>query len=105
MEFAEKVLKLKPTSFEAYYARAKALKDLRCATTDTYEHLSMQLIVLFICRRFEDALADIKEAVRLVPPGNSDIRHVLFRLKDDIHNKLALDHTADCQEIAGPSYL
>lgn len=30
IEFAEKVLKLKPTSFEAYYARAKALKDLRC---------------------------------------------------------------------------
>lgn len=33
VEFAEKVLKLKPTSFEAYYARAKALKDLRCVLT------------------------------------------------------------------------
>lgn len=30
VEYAEKVLKLKPSSFEAYYARAKALKDLRC---------------------------------------------------------------------------
>ncbi|XP_008179715.1 protein TANC2 isoform X1 [Acyrthosiphon pisum] len=84
VEFAEKVLKLKPTSFEAYYARAKALKDLR---------------------RYDDALTDIQEAVRLVPSGNSDIRHVLFRLKDDIQSKLALDHTALNQEIAGPSYL
>ncbi|VVC35400.1 Hypothetical protein CINCED_3A011918 [Cinara cedri] len=84
VEFAEKVLKLKPTSFEAYYARAKALKDLR---------------------RYEDALMDIQEAVRLVPHGNSDIRHVLFRLKDDIQNKLALNQTALNQEIAGPSYL
>ncbi|KAL4112593.1 hypothetical protein QTP88_016346 [Uroleucon formosanum] len=84
VEFAEKVLKLKPTSFEAYYARAKALKDLR---------------------RYDDALSDIQEAVRLVPSGNSDIRHVLFRLKDDIQSKLALDHAALNQEIAGPSYL
>ncbi|XP_026815658.1 protein TANC2 isoform X3 [Rhopalosiphum maidis] len=84
VEFAEKVLKLKPTSFEAYYARAKALKDLR---------------------RYDDALTDIQEAVRLVPSGNSDIRHVLFRLKDDIQTKSALDHTALNQEIAGPSYL
>ncbi|XP_025416636.1 protein TANC2 isoform X4 [Sipha flava] len=80
IEFAEKVLKLKPSSFEAYYARAKALKDLR---------------------RFEDALADIQEAVRLVPPGNSDIRHVLFRLRDDVLNKLTLD--ALNPENAGPS--
>jgi len=59
----------------------------------------------FFCRRYDDALTDIQEAVRLVPSGNSDIRHVLFRLKDDIQSKVALDHTALNQEIAGPSYL
>ncbi|XP_050420665.1 protein TANC2 isoform X3 [Adelges cooleyi] len=84
VEFAEKVMQLRPTSYEAYYAKAKALKDLR---------------------RFEDALADIQEAIRLVPPGNSDIRHVLFRLKDDIANRLALDQAAYNREMAGPSYL
>ncbi|XP_050543251.1 protein TANC2 isoform X2 [Daktulosphaira vitifoliae] len=83
VEFAEKVIKLRPTSYEAYYARAKALKDLR---------------------RFEDALADIKEAVRLVPPGSSDIRHVLFRLKDDIQNKLALEQSVYNNEMTVPLY-
>lgn len=63
-------------------------------------------MVLFLFnRRYDDALTDIQEAVRLVPSGNSDIRHVLFRLKDDIQSKLALDHTGLNQEIAGPSYL
>lgn len=65
----------------------------------------IKYFVIFFPRRYEDALVDIQEAVRLVPHGNSDIRHVLFRLKDDIQNKLALDQSALKQDIAGPSYL
>lgn len=69
--------------------------DTKIVSTETYGSL------FFFFRRYEDALADIQEAVRLVPHGNSDIRHVLFRLRDDVQNKLSPDQTSET--VAGPS--
>lgn len=68
IELANQVLNVKPESYEAYYARAKARLDLKL---------------------FENALADVREALRLAPPQNSEVRKVLTYLRDEINNKMS----------------
>ncbi|XP_048506587.1 protein TANC2 isoform X2 [Athalia rosae] len=63
IELASEVLKTKPDSYEAFYARAKANVD---------------------ARHFEDALSDVKEALHIAPPHNREVRRVLSTLKDEI---------------------
>lgn len=66
------------------------------------QNVSIDIIVklcVIICRRFDDALADIQEAVRLIPHGNSDIRHVLLKLKDDVQNKIALEQNSQLDQM------
>ncbi|XP_065220330.1 protein TANC2 isoform X3 [Planococcus citri] len=63
VDLATEVLKVRPDSYEAYYARAKARMDLRM---------------------YEDALSDIQEALIVLPPQNRDVRRILLKLKDEI---------------------
>lgn len=61
------MLSTKPESYEAYYARAKARLDLKL---------------------YENALADVREALRLAPAQSSEVRRVLTYLRDEISNKM-----------------
>ncbi|XP_046487873.1 protein TANC2 isoform X1 [Neodiprion pinetum] len=63
IELATEVLKTKPDSYEAFYARAKARVD---------------------ARHFEDALCDVNEALHIAPPHNREVRRVLAILRDEI---------------------
>ncbi|XP_068613067.1 protein TANC1-like [Brachionichthys hirsutus] len=60
-EFATKALELKPKSYEAYYARARAKRS---------------------SRQFMAALADLHEAAKLCP-NNREIRRLLVRVEDE----------------------
>ncbi|XP_068184540.1 protein TANC1 isoform X2 [Antennarius striatus] len=60
-EFATKALELKPKSYEAYYARARAKRS---------------------SRQFMAALADLHEAAKLCP-NNREIRRLLARVEDE----------------------
>ncbi|TKS69666.1 Protein TANC2 [Collichthys lucidus] len=60
-EFATKALELKPRSYEAYYARARAKRS---------------------SRQFAAALADLHEAARL-SPSNREIRRLLIRVEEE----------------------
>ncbi|XP_077010041.1 protein TANC1 isoform X3 [Tamandua tetradactyla] len=60
-EFASKALELKPKSYEAYYARARAKRN---------------------SRQFVAALADLREAVKLCPT-NQEIRRLLTRVEEE----------------------
>lgn len=63
IELANEVLKTKPDSYEAFYARAKARVDARL---------------------FDDALSDVNEALHIAPPHNREVRRVLAILRDEI---------------------
>ncbi|XP_014641426.1 PREDICTED: protein TANC1 isoform X2 [Ceratotherium simum simum] len=60
-EFASKALELKPKSYEAFYARARAKRN---------------------SRQFAAALADLREAVKL-SPTNQEIKRLLARVEDE----------------------
>ncbi|XP_064340887.1 protein TANC1 isoform X6 [Camelus dromedarius] len=60
-EFASKALELKPKSYEAFYARARAKRS---------------------SRQFVAALADLREAVKLCP-ANQEIRRLLARVEEE----------------------
>uniref|UniRef100_A0A8C6LKW7 Tetratricopeptide repeat, ankyrin repeat and coiled-coil containing 1 n=1 Tax=Nothobranchius furzeri TaxID=105023 RepID=A0A8C6LKW7_NOTFU len=60
-DFATKALELKPRSYEAYYARARAKRS---------------------SRQFAAALADLHEAARLCP-SNREIRRLLVRVEEE----------------------
>ncbi|KRT83725.1 Ankyrin repeat-containing protein, partial [Oryctes borbonicus] len=68
IELANQVLNVKPESYEAFYARAKAKLDLK---------------------RYEPALLDVKESLRLSPPQNVEVRKVLAYLLDEISSKIS----------------
>ncbi|XP_074470601.1 protein TANC1-like [Sebastes fasciatus] len=70
-EFATKALELKPRSYEAYYARARAKRS---------------------SRQFAAALADLHEAARL-SPSNREIRRLLVRVEEECkHHQKALSN-------------
>ncbi|XP_019335791.1 protein TANC1 isoform X1 [Alligator mississippiensis] len=60
-EFATKALELKPNSYEAYYARARAKRN---------------------SRQFLAALADLREAIKLCP-SNQEIQRLLARVEEE----------------------
>ncbi|XP_053452881.1 protein TANC1 isoform X3 [Nycticebus coucang] len=60
-EFASKALELKPKSYEAFYARARAKRN---------------------SRQFAAALADLQEAVKLCPT-NQEIQRLLARVEEE----------------------
>ncbi|KAI3376955.1 hypothetical protein L3Q82_000193 [Scortum barcoo] len=73
-DFATKALELKPRSYEAYYARARAKRS---------------------SRQFAAALADLHEAARL-SPSNREIRRLLVRVEEECkhHQKTSSNNTA-----------
>ncbi|XP_034731491.1 protein TANC1-like [Etheostoma cragini] len=73
-EFATKALELKPRSYEAYYARARAKRS---------------------SRQFAAALADLHEAARL-SPSNREIRRLLVRVEEECkhHQKASINNMA-----------
>uniref|UniRef100_A0A3B5KX80 Tetratricopeptide repeat, ankyrin repeat and coiled-coil containing 1a n=1 Tax=Xiphophorus couchianus TaxID=32473 RepID=A0A3B5KX80_9TELE len=73
-EFATKALELKPRSYEAHYARARAKRS---------------------SRQFAAALADLHEAARLCP-SNREIRRLLVRVEEECkhHQKLVGNNAA-----------
>lgn len=58
---------MKPQSYEAYYARAKAKLDLKL---------------------YESALGDVMESLKLTPIQNNEVRKVLCYLREEITNKI-----------------
>ncbi|KAK7913178.1 hypothetical protein WMY93_013389 [Mugilogobius chulae] len=72
-DFATKALELKPRSYEAFYARARAKRS---------------------SRQFAAALADLHEAARL-SPSNREIRRLLARVEEECkHHQKALSGAA-----------
>ncbi|XP_051969050.1 protein TANC2-like isoform X2 [Xyrauchen texanus] len=61
-EFATKALELKPKSYEAYYARARAKRSTR---------------------QFVEALEDLREAIKLCP-NNREIQRLLQRVEEEL---------------------
>ncbi|KAM3876900.1 protein TANC1-like [Diretmus argenteus] len=74
-DFATKALDLKPRSYEAYYARARAKRS---------------------SRQFAAALADLHEAARLCP-SNREIRRLLARVEEECqhHQKPPSNNTPE----------
>ncbi|XP_017764984.1 PREDICTED: protein TANC2 isoform X2 [Eufriesea mexicana] len=67
IELADEALKVRPVSYEAFYARAKARVD-----SDL----------------LEDALSDVQEALQIAPPQNRQDRRVLVALREEIVSRL-----------------
>lgn len=72
IELADQVLIMRPDSYEAYYARAKALADAGI---------------------YDGALSDVREALRLTPNTHThgaEIRRVLGHLREEIASRISL---------------
>uniref|UniRef100_A0A668A2A6 Tetratricopeptide repeat, ankyrin repeat and coiled-coil containing 2 n=1 Tax=Myripristis murdjan TaxID=586833 RepID=A0A668A2A6_9TELE len=67
-EFATKALELKPKSYEAYYARARAKRS---------------------SRQFPEALEDLNEAIKQCP-NNREIQRLLQRVEEECQESLSL---------------
>ncbi|KAK6638958.1 hypothetical protein RUM43_007228 [Polyplax serrata] len=67
IELATQVLSLKPDSFEAFYARAKARMDLMC---------------------YSDALSDVESSIRMAPAHNYEVLAILSKLRAEIQDNL-----------------
>ncbi|XP_046143166.1 protein TANC2 isoform X3 [Osmia bicornis bicornis] len=67
IELADEALKVRPVSYEAFYARAKARVDSGL---------------------LEDALSDVQEALQIAPPQNRQDRRVLVTLREEIVSRL-----------------
>ncbi|XP_039545342.1 protein TANC1 isoform X1 [Pimephales promelas] len=75
-EFATKALELKPKSYEAFYARARA-KRSSSLPVPIDSRPAQQMT-----RQFAAALADLHEAARLCP-SNREIRRLLARVEEE----------------------
>ncbi|XP_015435614.1 PREDICTED: LOW QUALITY PROTEIN: protein TANC2 [Dufourea novaeangliae] len=84
IELADEALKVRPVSYEAFYARAKARVD-----SDL----------------LEDALSDVQEALQIAPPQNRQDRRVLVALRDEIVSRLDGVGTSRSCDIASRSRL
>lgn len=112
-EFATKALELKPRSYEAYYARARAKRSSRYKQSVFYLiyfcknqrfflklHLS-GAVYKFLCsfsalpRQFAAALADLHEAARL-SQSNREIRRLLVRVEEECkHHQKTCNNNRD----------
>ncbi|XP_044005263.1 protein TANC2 isoform X2 [Aphidius gifuensis] len=67
VELADEAIKIRPVSFEAFYARSKARVDMS---------------------EYDDALVDVQESLNLVPTSNHQDKRVLHALKDEIISRI-----------------
>ena len=67
IELADEALKVRPDSYEAFYARAKARVDINC---------------------LDEALSDVQSALQIAPMNNRQDRRVLCALSDEITSRL-----------------
>ncbi|XP_043958966.1 protein TANC2 isoform X6 [Gambusia affinis] len=79
-EFATKALELKPKSYEAYYARARAKRS---------------------SRQFPEALEDLNEAIKLCP-NNREIQRLLQRVEEEFHQLNQEEHQQQDMELEPP---
>uniref|UniRef100_A0A3B3YL37 Tetratricopeptide repeat, ankyrin repeat and coiled-coil containing 2 n=1 Tax=Poecilia mexicana TaxID=48701 RepID=A0A3B3YL37_9TELE len=79
-EFATKALELKPKSYEAYYARARAKRS---------------------SRQFPEALEDLNEAIKLCP-NNREIQRLLQRVEEEYHQLNQEEHQQQDMELEPP---
>uniref|UniRef100_A0A3P9P0V3 Tetratricopeptide repeat, ankyrin repeat and coiled-coil containing 2 n=1 Tax=Poecilia reticulata TaxID=8081 RepID=A0A3P9P0V3_POERE len=79
-EFATKALELKPKSYEAYYARARAKRS---------------------SRQFPEALEDLNEAIKLCP-NNREIQRLLQRVEEECHQLYQEEHQQQDMELEPP---
>uniref|UniRef100_A0A8C6Q7Z8 Tetratricopeptide repeat, ankyrin repeat and coiled-coil containing 2 n=1 Tax=Nothobranchius furzeri TaxID=105023 RepID=A0A8C6Q7Z8_NOTFU len=79
-EFATKALELKPKSYEAYYARARAKRS---------------------SRQFPEALEDLNEAMQLCP-NNREIQRLLQRVEEEYHQLNQDEHQQQDLELEPP---
>uniref|UniRef100_A0A3B3UV29 Tetratricopeptide repeat, ankyrin repeat and coiled-coil containing 2 n=1 Tax=Poecilia latipinna TaxID=48699 RepID=A0A3B3UV29_9TELE len=79
-EFATKALELKPKSYEAYYARARAKRS---------------------SRQFPEALEDLNEAIKLCP-NNREIQRLLQRVEEEYHQLSQEEHQQQDMELEPP---
>ena len=64
VDMANKVLRINPDSFEAYYAKAKANKE---------------------AGRLHEAVNDLTEALRVAPQNQCELHRVILRIKEEIN--------------------
>ncbi|XP_028263401.1 protein TANC2 isoform X5 [Parambassis ranga] len=79
-EFATKALELKPKSYEAYYARARAKRS---------------------SRQFPEALEDLNEAMKQCP-NNREIQRLLQRVEEECHQLSQEEHQQQDLELEPP---
>ncbi|XP_034049257.1 protein TANC2 isoform X4 [Thalassophryne amazonica] len=79
-EFATKALELKPKSYEAYYARARAKRS---------------------SRQFHEALEDLNEAIKQCP-NNREIQRLLQRVEEECHQLSQEEHQQQDLELEPP---
>ncbi|XP_069374113.1 protein TANC2 isoform X9 [Paralichthys olivaceus] len=79
-EFATKALELKPKSYEAYYARARAKRS---------------------SRQFPEALEDLNEAIKQCP-NNREIQRLLQRVEEEFHMLSQEEHQQQDLELEPP---
>uniref|UniRef100_A0A671YKV6 Tetratricopeptide repeat, ankyrin repeat and coiled-coil containing 2 n=1 Tax=Sparus aurata TaxID=8175 RepID=A0A671YKV6_SPAAU len=79
-EFATKALELKPKSYEAYYARARAKRS---------------------SRQFPEALEDLNEAIKQCP-NNREIQRLLQRVEEECHQLNEEEHQQQDLELEPP---
>ncbi|XP_029312119.1 protein TANC2 isoform X4 [Cottoperca gobio] len=79
-EFATKALELKPKSYEAYYARARAKRS---------------------SRQFPEALEDLNEAMKQCP-NNREIQRLLQRVEEEYHMLNQEEHQQQALELEPP---
>ncbi|XP_062269830.1 protein TANC2 isoform X2 [Platichthys flesus] len=79
-EFATKALELKPNSYEAYYARARAKRS---------------------SRQFPEALEDLNEAIKQCP-NNREIQRLLQRVEEEFHMLDQEEHQQQDLELEPP---
>ncbi|XP_078019223.1 protein TANC2 isoform X2 [Epinephelus lanceolatus] len=79
-EFATKALELKPKSYEAYYARARAKRS---------------------SRQFPEALEDLNEAMKQCP-NNREIQRLIQRVEEEYHQLNQEEHQQQDLELEPP---
>nr|XP_006813233.1 PREDICTED: protein TANC2-like [Saccoglossus kowalevskii] len=81
VEYATKALEMKPSSFEAYYARARAKRAMR---------------------QYGPALQDLIDAIQIAP-GNKEVRRLMVRVKEECKEQTRMERESDKDSVEANS--